>query len=105
MKKIKILFLSSSLENSGPVNVLFNIIKYLDREKMDVTILSLGHSKNKSRKEEFKALVGLNVVELHYKNICQSFILLFLVKKLFIFSLTFSFTFAKYCERTIFLSG
>ena len=73
MKKIKILFLSSSLENSGPVNVLFNIIKYLDREKMDVTILSLGHSKNKSRKEEFKALVGLNVVELHYKNICQSF--------------------------------
>ena len=42
MKKIKILFLSSSLENSGPVNVLFNIIKYLDREKMDVTILSLG---------------------------------------------------------------
>ena len=37
MKKIKILFLSSSLENSGPVNVLFNIIKYLDKENKKIS--------------------------------------------------------------------
>lgn len=56
MKKIKILFLSSSLENSGPVNVLFNIIKYLDREKMDVTILSLGIQRINHVKKNLKHL-------------------------------------------------
>lgn len=70
MKKIKILFFSFFLENFGFVNVLFNIIKYLDWEKMDVIILLLGYLKNKLCKEEFKVFVGLNVVELYYKNIC-----------------------------------
>lgn len=72
MERIKLLLLSSSLENSGPVNVLFNIVKYIDKERIDVTVLSLGHSNKNSRINDFKGL-GVNVEEFEYKNIIQSF--------------------------------
>ena len=41
-KKKKIVYIISTLVKSGPVNVLFNIIKHIDKEKFDVTVITLS---------------------------------------------------------------
>ena len=38
----KILYLISTLQRSGPVNVLFNLLKYLDRDRFEPIILTLS---------------------------------------------------------------
>lgn len=52
-KKIKISYLVSSLCNEGPVNVVFNIIRYIDHSKFDVSIITFIPEKENSRLEEF----------------------------------------------------
>jgi len=39
MPKIKVLYISSTLGSGGPTNVIFNIVKYLDRERFEPVIL------------------------------------------------------------------
>lgn len=56
MKKIKILYMISSLRNSGPVNVLYDIVKYLDPKIFEVTILSFKTGGSRDRKTEFEAV-------------------------------------------------
>ena len=41
-KKIKIVYIISTLVKSGPVNVLYNIIRHIDKEKFDITIITLS---------------------------------------------------------------
>ena len=53
MKKIKLCYLISSLCNEGPVNVVYNIISYIDYEKFDVSIITFIPEKENSRLEEF----------------------------------------------------
>lgn len=51
---IHICFLISSLCNEGPVNVLYNIIKYMDFTKFQVSIITFIPEKTNSRMSEFK---------------------------------------------------
>lgn len=52
----KILFVTSTLERSGPTNVIYNIVKYLDRTKFDPAILTLSPEPTNSRLQDFLAL-------------------------------------------------
>lgn len=56
MKKIRICYVISSLSNQGPPNVLYNIIRYMDFDKFDVSIITMVPEQKISRLEEFKAL-------------------------------------------------
>lgn len=53
MKKIKLCYLISSLCNEGPVNVVYNIIRYIDYSKFDVSIITFIPEKDNSRLAEF----------------------------------------------------
>lgn len=55
MSKIKLCYLVSSLCNEGPVNVIYNIIRYIDFEKFEVSIITFVPEKENSRMGEFKA--------------------------------------------------
>lgn len=41
MKKIKVCYVISSLSNQGPPNVLYNIIKYMDFSKFEISIITM----------------------------------------------------------------
>lgn len=51
---IRICFVVSSLCNEGPVNVMYNIIQYIDFSKYEVSIITLIPEKKNSRIEDFK---------------------------------------------------
>lgn len=51
--KTKICYLISSLTNEGPVNVLYNIIRYIDFSKFEVSVVTLVPEKKNSRMDEF----------------------------------------------------
>ena len=51
----KVCFIVSSLCNEGPVNVMYNIIQYMDFSIFDVSIVTLIPEKVNSRIEEFKS--------------------------------------------------
>ena len=53
-RKIKLCYLISSLCNEGPVNVVYNIIRYIDFTKFDVSIVTFIPEKENSRLEEFR---------------------------------------------------
>lgn len=52
-RKIKLCYLISSLCNEGPVNVVYNIIRYIDYSKFDVSIITFIPEKDNSRLAEF----------------------------------------------------
>lgn len=56
MKKIKVCYVISSLSNQGPPNVLYNIIKYMDFSKFEVSIITMVQEQKITRIEEFRAL-------------------------------------------------
>lgn len=51
---IKICFIVSSLCNEGPVNVMYNIIQFIDFSKFEVSIVTLIPEKGNSRLDDFK---------------------------------------------------
>lgn len=53
MNKIHICYLVSSLCNEGPVNVMYNIIRYMDFDRFKVSIITFIPEKQNSRLEEF----------------------------------------------------
>ena len=53
---IKILYIISTLQKTGPVNVLYNIIKNLDRTKYEPVILTLSKEPEGSIKNKFEEL-------------------------------------------------
>lgn len=56
MEKTQIVYMISSLRGCGPVNVLYNIVKYLDKDKYKVTILSFKDGGEKDKTKEFRKL-------------------------------------------------
>lgn len=50
----RICFLVSSLCNEGPVNVMYNIIRYIDFSKFEVSIITLIPEKKTTRMEDFR---------------------------------------------------
>jgi glycosyltransferase involved in cell wall biosynthesis len=53
---MKVVYIVSTLKGSGPINILYNIIKYIDRNKFDPTIITLSPEPSGSMIEEFKSL-------------------------------------------------
>ena len=51
---IKVCFIVSSLANEGPVNIMYNIIKYMDFSVFQVSIVTLIPEKENSRIHDFK---------------------------------------------------
>lgn len=51
----KILFIITTLRRCGPVNVLFDIVKYLDRDRLTAHVLTLCPEEGDSRWDEFVA--------------------------------------------------
>ena len=49
----KVCFLVSSLCNEGPVNVMYNIIRYIDFSKFEISIITLIPEKKTTRIEDF----------------------------------------------------
>ena len=56
MNKIKILYIVSNLKRCGPINILYNLIKYIDKEKYEIYIVSLSPEVENTRTNEFKEL-------------------------------------------------
>ena len=52
----KVCFLVSSLCNEGPVNVMYNIIRYMDFARYEVSIITLVPEKKTTRIDDFKRL-------------------------------------------------
>jgi len=64
---IKILYTINFLNNSGPVKVLLNIIKSLDKKTFDITILTLIDENSKDIVKKLKDN-RIKVIELNYKK-------------------------------------
>lgn len=68
MKKINLLYIVSNLKRCGPINILYNLLKYLDKEKYEVYIVSLSPECENTRKEEFENL-GCKIYNLNLGKI------------------------------------
>lgn len=70
---IEVLYVVSNLKSSGPINILINIIKYLDREKFRPRILKLSNETKGSAENDFLKLnvkidsLGLTRIQSIYK--------------------------------------
>lgn len=56
MKKIKLCYLISSLCNEGPVNVIYNILQYINYDRYEVSIVTLNPEKENTRIDDFKKM-------------------------------------------------
>jgi glycosyltransferase involved in cell wall biosynthesis len=56
MKKTKILYIISNLTRCGPVNILYGIIRHIDKEKFEINILTLSKETEKSMLGDFSKL-------------------------------------------------
>src|SRR5689334_21385401 len=54
--KIKVLFFVSTLERGGPSNIIYNIIKYLDKNIIEPSILTLSPEPPRTKKGDFEDL-------------------------------------------------
>ncbi|MEG0844250.1 MAG: glycosyltransferase [Romboutsia sp.] len=68
IKKIKILYIVSNLKKCGPINILYNLTKYIDKEIYEIFIVSLSKECENTRKEEFESL-GCKTYNLNLKKI------------------------------------
>ena len=62
---IKILYVVSSLKRTGPINILFDLVKYLDRSRFTPHILTLRSEPPNSRYPEFVKL-NVEIDSLHH---------------------------------------
>jgi glycosyltransferase involved in cell wall biosynthesis len=51
--RIRILYITSTLKRSGPINQLYNLIKYLDRSRFEPYLLTLSPEPSDSRWQDF----------------------------------------------------
>ncbi|MCL1950263.1 MAG: glycosyltransferase family 4 protein [Turicibacter sp.] len=65
---MKVGYLISTLENCGPVNILYNIVKYLDKSKFEPIIITLSPENAKTRIHDFEAL-GIKVIPLNLSRV------------------------------------
>lgn len=79
MKKIKVCYVISSLSNQGPPNVLYNIIKYMDFSKFEISIITMVEEQTFSRLEDFRSL-PIKIVQMS-PNKAQNPISMFLTLK------------------------
>lgn len=68
MKKIKILYLVSSLKKCGPINILMGIINQLDKKRFDISVIALSKEKKGSIPVRFPDL-DIRIVNLNNSRI------------------------------------
>jgi len=68
----KILYIVSTLKRSGPTNQLYNIIKYLDKDKFEFYLITLSPEPKDNRWKDYEAL-GVNLHSLDLSRL-QGFI-------------------------------
>lgn len=66
-EKIKICYVVSSLANEGPVNVMYNIINYIDLSAFSITVVTLVPEKEHSRMDDFLKL-NIELIQLSKEN-------------------------------------
>ena len=59
--KTTVLFVLSTLERTGPVNLTYDVIRYLDVEIYQVKVLTLSKEKSSSRWDDFASLPNVEV--------------------------------------------
>lgn len=65
---IKIAYVISTLEGRGPVNVLFNTVKYLDKTKITPVIITLSYENNNSRYNDFREL-SVEIIQMNQSRL------------------------------------
>lgn len=80
MKKIKVCYVISSLSNQGPSNVLYNIIKYMDFDTFDISIVTMVNEQETTRIDEFRRL-SINIVQMHPDGVQNPFTMYRTLKK------------------------
>lgn len=101
--KIKICYVVSSLCNEGPVNVMYNIIQYLDFNKFEVYIITLREEKDNSLYDKFAGLpIEIEQLNIRSKLINIPKILIALRNKLKKINPVLLHT---HCPRSLFLSS
>ncbi|MFY0253354.1 glycosyltransferase [Chitinophaga sp. 30R24] len=63
----KILYIISTLKRGGPVNVLYNLLKYIDRTQFDVSILTISQEGEQTRINDFREL-NVSIKQLNQKH-------------------------------------
>ena len=77
----KIVYIVSTLENRGPINVLFNSLKYLDRSYFEPIIITLSPENKKSRIKDFENL-NVNIIQLNQSRIKGLFLSVWKIKNI-----------------------
>lgn len=66
--KRKLVYIINSLKTGGPVNMLYNLVKYMDTDRWDITVLALNPCNTNYRRDFSK--LNCNIIELEKeKNI------------------------------------
>ncbi len=68
MKRKNILYIISTLDKTGPVNVLYGIVKHLDREQFNPIIVTLSKETKNSAIDDFKKL-GIRIHSLNLNRL------------------------------------
>jgi glycosyltransferase involved in cell wall biosynthesis len=66
---MKILFLLSTLDRTGPVNLTYDVVKQLPKSEFEVAILTLSPESQTSRKPDFESLEGVSVHSLNLSRL------------------------------------
>lgn len=77
---MRVLYVISTLQRSGPVNMLFNLVKYVDRERFEPIILTLSKEPRDSSLVDFTQ-IGIKVLSLNLSRIAGLFLAPSLLKK------------------------
>lgn len=77
----KICYVISTLKKTGPVNVLYNLVKNLDRTQFEPCIITLSKEPQNSLFEDFKKL-GINILSLNINRVFSFFYAPIKLKKL-----------------------
>ena len=78
---IRILYVTSTLKRSGPTNQLYNIIKYLNRDKYDPCLITLSPEPKDSRWKDYEEL-GVNLYSLNLTRLGTVFYAKYQLNKL-----------------------
>lgn len=85
MKKIKLLYVVSTLRTGGPVNILFDLVRHLDKDRFELTVASLSPAPPDNRERDFAALgcqlvnfgcshlTGFPLAVLRLRQYCRSY--------------------------------
>lgn len=72
MVKTKILYVVPNLKRCGPINILYNLAKYIDKDNYEIYIVSLSPQVENTREDEFKNL-GCKLYNLNLSKIKSIF--------------------------------